>query len=174
MTSDRLQDSLSPKQLEFAFQRWLREAYPAAQASHSVKVFTAETIPADVPGERSLLQLARQCLLLSRTHVAEKAGVSRSTIQKMEASELNGSISLKNLHRIAGAMDCEIVLGIRHKSHLSFSHWIWTQILEKSLHHHWVRSRPTHAKGAALAAVARDFSRNPHFRKTKGWSRNQK
>lgn len=100
--------------------------------------------------------------------------VSREAIRQYEVSELEGAISLETLASMAEVLDCELIVGLRHKSGSSFARLIWNQLCPEIFKHHWVKSRPPEAKGLALAAVARDLFENPQFRRRKGWICNQR
>ena len=47
--------------------------------------------------------------------MAEKMGVCRSVLCKLEKGEMNGSVSLKSMSRMAEAMGCKVVYGIVRK-----------------------------------------------------------
>ena len=55
------------------------------------------------------LHTVRQALGLSLKSVAEVLNLSPQAIHQVEKSEANGTISLKQLEAVAGAMDCRLV-----------------------------------------------------------------
>ena len=59
-----------------------------------------------------LLRAIRKALRVPVAEIAEKAEVGRSTLFDFERRELESSITLKSLSRIAEAMDCKLVYGI--------------------------------------------------------------
>ena len=50
----------------------------------------------------------RTALGLSQSQLAERAGVSRATVQQMERAEAQRRITLASLDKLAAAMDCQV------------------------------------------------------------------
>ena len=65
---------------------------------------------------RGWLRAVRQALGLSRPRVAKAMGVKPQSIMDFEETEANDRITLRNLRRLANAMDCELVYAIVPKS----------------------------------------------------------
>jgi transcriptional regulator with XRE-family HTH domain len=59
-----------------------------------------------------LLRAVRQALRVPIAEIMEKAGVCRSVVFDLEASERKGTITLSSLVRMAEAMRCDVVYGI--------------------------------------------------------------
>lgn len=55
------------------------------------------------------LRTMRTALDLSQKHVADQITMTRQAYADLESAEARGAISLKSLHRAAGAMDCDLV-----------------------------------------------------------------
>jgi predicted DNA-binding mobile mystery protein A len=75
-----------------------------------------ETARQEVRPPRGWLRAIREGLGLSLAEVGKRAGESRQHIERFEAAEAKDTIHLRNLRRIAGAMDCELVYAIVPKS----------------------------------------------------------
>ncbi len=54
----------------------------------------------------------RKSLGMNVRQLAEKIGIARQTVSQFENSELDNSITLKSLSRVAEAMDCKLVYAI--------------------------------------------------------------
>jgi predicted DNA-binding mobile mystery protein A len=59
-----------------------------------------------------LLRAVRQAMAIPVKEIAEKMGVTRSTVNDLEMSELSGTISMRSLARMAEAMGCKLVYGV--------------------------------------------------------------
>jgi hypothetical protein len=59
-----------------------------------------------------LLRAARHAVGIPLAEVAGKRGVVRSTVLDFELRELEGTITLRSLARMAGAMGCKVVYGV--------------------------------------------------------------
>jgi DNA-binding XRE family transcriptional regulator len=59
-----------------------------------------------------LLRVLRKVLRVPIAEIAEKVGVARSTLFDFEVRELDCSITLRSMCRVADAMDCKMVYGI--------------------------------------------------------------
>lgn len=55
------------------------------------------------------LRAMRTALNLSQKQVADQITMTRQAYADLESAEKRGAISLKSLHRAAGAMDCDLV-----------------------------------------------------------------
>lgn len=55
------------------------------------------------------LRAVRQSLGLSQAVVAKRIGITQQAYARFERGEVNGTLSLGNLHRAAVAMDCDLV-----------------------------------------------------------------
>jgi transcriptional regulator with XRE-family HTH domain len=59
-----------------------------------------------------LLRAIRQALAIPVKEIAEKMGVGRSTVNKLEESERSQTVSMRSLARMAEAMGCKVVYGL--------------------------------------------------------------
>lgn len=78
----------------------------------------------------SLLKRARQAQLYSTNYIASKTGLSPSAIASLEKREGEGNITLSTMQKIAEALDCDLIVGIRPKHHKSFSEALWDRIIQ--------------------------------------------
>ena len=60
----------------------------------------------------ALLQAVRHALAIPMKEIAEKMGVGRSTVNDLEVSEQNRTISMWSLARMAQAMGYKVVFGV--------------------------------------------------------------
>lgn len=67
------------------------------------------------------LRAMRTALGLSQKHVANQISMTRQAYADLEAAEERGAISLKSLHRAAGAMDCDLVYFVVPRSPAAFN-----------------------------------------------------
>jgi predicted DNA-binding mobile mystery protein A len=58
------------------------------------------------------LRRVRQALGVSAEEMAEEMNIYRSAIFRLEESESAGTISLKSLNKVAGAMGCKVVYAV--------------------------------------------------------------
>lgn len=61
---------------------------------------------------RGYIREIREALEMSSYQLAERMGVSQSTVKDLEASERNETISLKSLERAATALGCKLVYAL--------------------------------------------------------------
>ncbi|MFA6263609.1 MAG: mobile mystery protein A [Candidatus Babeliales bacterium] len=55
------------------------------------------------------IKIIRQALGMTNCQLAQRLGCTQSNVVALESSEKNGTISLKNLERVAEAMNCHVV-----------------------------------------------------------------
>jgi predicted DNA-binding mobile mystery protein A len=67
------------------------------------------------------LAAVRQALGLSRAAVAASLKVTPAAVQAYEKAEKNDAITLATLRRVAGAMDCELVVALVPRNGLTFA-----------------------------------------------------
>lgn len=60
---------------------------------------------------RGYIREIRDALEMSSYQLAQRLGVSQSSVMEMEENERTGSISLKTLERAAAALGCKVVYG---------------------------------------------------------------
>lgn len=122
------------------------------------------------PREDGWLRKVRTAQFYSAKTIASRLKISRSAYSQHEASEKNGSISIKILEKLAQAMDCELVYSIRPKNKLSFSRNVWDKLLPKAMKHPWLEKCDQRRRAAALAKIIRDTFEDTEFRRKQGWS----
>lgn len=91
---------LKLRQLDAALARWRATDLPSRPASGWLKAI-------------------REALGMTATHLAQKLGVTTSTVTRLEASEAEDTISLATLRRAAEALDCELQYALVPKKPLS-------------------------------------------------------
>lgn len=166
--------NLTPDQLKKAYFFWIQRNYAFEKVDQAVEHFL--TVPwghhKSLQGE--WLKSARQALFLSTGFLAKKMQITRTGYLKFEKNEKAGNISLRNLHKAAEAMDCELVYAIRPKKQIRFSQVIWKKLVTEAIEHPWVHiktGRNLQSQTQALAAIAKLKMLNPDFRKRQGWSK---
>lgn len=61
---------------------------------------------------RGYIREIREALEMSSYQLADRMGVSQSTVMDLEAGERNGTITLKSLERAATALGCQLVYAL--------------------------------------------------------------
>lgn len=64
------------------------------------------------PLPRGYIREIREALEMSSYQLADRIGVSQSTVMDLENSERNGTISLNSLERAAAALGCKLVYAL--------------------------------------------------------------
>jgi predicted DNA-binding mobile mystery protein A len=64
------------------------------------------------PPREGWVRTIREALGMSLRQLAERAGVSKTTVNSAEASESRGTVQLDSLERLADAMDCDVVYAV--------------------------------------------------------------
>jgi predicted DNA-binding mobile mystery protein A len=64
------------------------------------------------PPPRGWVRAIRNALGMSGAQLAQRIGVSAQTVDALEKSEVAGTLQLKNLRRLAEAMDCTLVYAL--------------------------------------------------------------
>lgn len=58
------------------------------------------------------VRVTRQAIGMSQAQLAERAGVSRATVQKLERAEAERRITLASLDRLAAALGCQVAVAL--------------------------------------------------------------
>ena len=61
---------------------------------------------------RGWIKAIREALGMSTTQLAERAGMSQSRIPRIEKGEVNDSLTMKTLRRMAEALNCRVVYAL--------------------------------------------------------------
>ncbi len=64
------------------------------------------------PPSKGWIRTIRHALGMSGRQLAERLGLSKQSVARMEQDELTGALSLKTLRRVAEGLDCELIYGI--------------------------------------------------------------
>ncbi|MBU1363480.1 MAG: mobile mystery protein A [Gammaproteobacteria bacterium] len=91
---------LKRRQLDVALNRWRSADLPPRPPSGWVKAI-------------------RESLGMTATHIAQRLGVTTSTVTRLETSEADDTISLATLRRAAEAMGCELQYALVPRQSLS-------------------------------------------------------
>lgn len=60
---------------------------------------------------RGWIRAVRDALGISAAQLGERLGIAQQTVTRLERSEVNDTIQLSSLRKVAAAMDCELVYG---------------------------------------------------------------
>jgi predicted DNA-binding mobile mystery protein A len=71
------------------------------------------------PPPKGWLRSIREALGMSLRQVAERAGVSKTSVQSAELNEAKGTIQLDSLQKLADALDCDLVYALVPRSSLA-------------------------------------------------------
>jgi transcriptional regulator with XRE-family HTH domain len=81
------------------------------------------------------LKQARTARQMSMQMVADKLEISVSAYSQIEKNASRGRVSLRQLQRVAGILDCEIQWQLRSKSKKPLARDVWDQLLPYALKH---------------------------------------
>jgi len=85
---------------------------------------------------QGLLRAVRQALRVPVAEIAEKMGVNRSGVFDLEAREIQSTVSLRSMARMAKAMGCKLVYGIVPENGKTMEalaeERLWASVLGKS------------------------------------------
>ena len=154
---------------EKAFLIWYRQ-YEPKQFDQQIQPFLEIALDSDKEYRQSWLRKTRVGLFLSIQGIAENLNVTRSAYMQYEEKEINGTINLATLSKVAEAMNCEVIYAIRPKSQLKFSECIWKKLLLKAENHPWLKACDPKQKSKALSAIAVKFMNDPKFKRDCSWS----
>ncbi len=146
-----------------AFELW-HKSYPYRESDQLVEYF----FNCDI--RTNWLERARSALFLSINRVAQKAGVSKQYLYKIERSEHTGNIKISTIKKIAEAMDCELVYAIRPKSKELFGKIIW-EVLDKAATENYRGFNPAEGIESRKAWFGKSKIMDGKFRKKQNWSK---
>lgn len=120
------------------------------------------------------LRATREALQLSSGELAKRLGILRTSYLEIEKSDSLGKIQLQTLEKIAKALECELIYGLRPKCRKRFSEIIWNKVVPSAKENFlYLRSNPRERAQALAAAVIRKLS-EPQFIRDQGWSQRAK
>jgi predicted DNA-binding mobile mystery protein A len=92
----------------------MRRSESAAQARRELdrKFAAAELEPVRARPRSGWIRAIRASLGMSQATLAERLGVSRSAVDKLERAELHGGVTIAKLAEVAGALDCTLVYAL--------------------------------------------------------------
>lgn len=160
---------LLEEDVDRAFKRWVIST-GRIHEDERLKPFLVEQIRSWKINQDSWIERTRSHLLLSARGLAGALGVTPATFKKYEEGEKNGSITLATLARVAEAMDCELVYGIRPKSRKLISTLIWERLQVVAQNHPWLQKCHSQRQSEALAFIVDRYLNDSEFRKGQGWS----
>lgn len=78
------------------------------------RLATWRSLPPDAVArpEGGWVRVIRQALGMTIAELADRMGVSRAAVSKLEASERRGTVALQTLTRAADALDCDLVYAL--------------------------------------------------------------
>ena len=62
-----------------------------------------------VPKYNSWFQIIREALFMPTRYLAKKMNVSNGRVSQLQKGEIDGSITLRNLQKLAEAVDCKLI-----------------------------------------------------------------
>lgn len=151
--------------LNFGFILWkARFRIKAVEIDDELQDFFNRKIHPWVANNGSLLRRARQAQLYSLSYVANKAGLTTATVGSLEKREEEGNITIQSMQKVAEAMDCELIVGIRPKNNKSFCETLWERIIplvkkEKRYDHHVFADRKRSGRAWYVAEMVEIKSR---------------
>lgn len=74
-----------------------------------------------VPPERGWLRELRQSYGVPASEIAKRLGVSEHELFRLERGEVDGTITLKQMRKVAEAMACQVVYGVVWRERPTFS-----------------------------------------------------
>ena len=80
------------------------------QLDERLRPFRSPELPTPPPG--GWLRAIRIALGMSTSALARRVGIAHTNIAKAERAEVKGTVTLNTLHKIADAMDCDLVYAI--------------------------------------------------------------
>ena len=101
------------------------------------RLLSTPTKPANLPYfKRGYIREIRDCLGITSTQLASMLKVSQPAVAGLEKSEIEGTISLNTLRKVAQALDCQLVFSLVPNSSLeqnlaSRAKKVATRILKK-------------------------------------------
>ena len=69
-------------------------------------------VPDLAPPSKGWIHAIRGALGMSGRQLAERLGLSKQSVARMERDEMMGALSIKTLHRVAEGLDCVLVYGM--------------------------------------------------------------
>ncbi len=88
-----------------------------SQLEQKLKLWQAVR-PAQVPRE-GWIRAIRTSLALTRSALAQRLGISPSSLADLEQSEAAGTITLNSLRKVAAAMECDVVYALVPRTSLN-------------------------------------------------------
>lgn len=161
--------------LEKAFLTWYKN-YSFKDVDQEIAPFLdekilAKTLNAFDGGEQTgQLERTRKAMFLTTQNVADRVETSRASYAQLEQRERSGAITLKNLAKLAEAMDCELVYAIRPKSKVTFSKLIWNKLVMAVAKHPSLRSYDKTKRAKSVPVIANRLMNDPEFKRSQTWS----
>ncbi len=100
-----------------------------------------------IPKIGSWIRTFRRFLGMSQKQLAQRLSISSPSLYQLEQNEIEGKISIKNLERIANAMDCELVYFLAPRDEFkkireSRAHQLASEFLSESADTQLMRQNP--------------------------------
>jgi transcriptional regulator with XRE-family HTH domain len=152
---------ITSRELEIAMAFWLQQRKTTDQ---EIRPFLhLETQKQAIKSARTALQISTQAL-------ANRLGVNRENIVRLEKSELTGALSLKKLKKAAEALDCELIYAVVPKSRKSFSVILWDLVLEEAKEQLKLKTCVKGMRPRMLLSKIEMLMNSANFRKAQGWT----
>lgn len=151
-------DSSHPEFYNRAYKQWYR-FYPCKFTDRLLQPFLDPRIEKHF----QWLKSARTAQFLTAATMSEKLGISTGAYFQIEKNEELQKISLQTLHRVAEAMDCELVYAIRPKQKVFFGQIIWEFLISQ------FKPEEKHRTNWYAGKLVR-LMNNVRFRRKQNWS----
>jgi predicted DNA-binding mobile mystery protein A len=73
------------------------------------KLSSIRLLLAEIPEYNSWFQVIREALSMPTRYIAKTMNISSGRVSQLQKGEINGSITLRNLHKLAESLDCKLV-----------------------------------------------------------------
>jgi transcriptional regulator with XRE-family HTH domain len=156
---------MSPEEVEKAVAKWLTENY------QFLDLEKAATKLAEIESKTNWLAGVRAASQISRTHMANKMGVTEAAYRNLEKQEIEGRISIRKLREAAAALDCELVYGLCPLDGRPFSRRFLDVIVPLSTPR--IIPKFGYARINSMMDLMGWKFYDPNFRKAQGWSPNR-
>jgi transcriptional regulator with XRE-family HTH domain len=144
---------------DFLFREWKR---PGAASDADQKLKNGEAVS---------LKSAREALLISKSEVARRLGITSNAYALLEMRSESGQTTIENVQIAAAALGCKLEIVIRPNERQTFAERIWVPLLNEAVQTKWLERMPDRRLCVALPKRIRELLFDPKFRREQKWSR---
>ncbi len=163
---------LNEEEKEQMCQRYWKHSYPFPEADKFIEPFLKTELNSNESERKiqNIVRVTRKALFLSNNEMARRLLTTPQNYAKLEKSEEIGSLQIKNLRKIAEAMDCQLIYALKPKNNLNYSSNLWKQIHELIENHPWSKNKRPPTNIPQKYYFAKFLIKNSKVRKKLGWS----